>query len=266
MDSVVLQSVTKVFHHPPAFFNWLGSEHASSTYALQDLSLNVAAGEVVALLGPNASGKTTALKLISTMLLPDSGRVTVKGSDTSKDPRRVRSQVGFAVASERSFFPRLTARENLDFFAALDNLPRRVRASRVETVLNLVGLPENSDTLVMKFSTGMYQRLAIARALLKQPGVLLLDEPTRSLDPGSAAHFWNVIREIAARGTSVLVASHNFNEAVALADTVAVLFRGRLAGLRALSARTTVDDLRTFYLDLTGDPEEVPELSLRSTS
>src|SRR5438128_12065831 len=180
MDSVVLDSVTKGFRHRPALFNWLSRERSGETRALVDVSLRVQRGNVLVLLGPNGSGKTTTLKLISTMLLPDAGRVLVEGANTLKETDSVRRHVGFAVSTERSFFPRLSARENLDFFATLDDVPRSERTEKVDEVLALTGLTESADTLVMKFSSGMYQRLGMARALIKKPSVILLDEPTRS--------------------------------------------------------------------------------------
>ncbi|PYX89942.1 MAG: hypothetical protein DMG68_03475 [Acidobacteria bacterium] len=172
MDAAVLESVSKVFHHRPAFFNWIGNEQRGETRALHEISLRVPKGKILALLGPNGSGKTTILKLIATVLLPDSGHVQVEGSDTRLAPGRVRGHVGFAVAAERSFFPRLSARENLDFFAALENVPRPSRSREVERVLACVGLLEEADLLVMKFSGGMYQRLGMARALIKKPSLM----------------------------------------------------------------------------------------------
>jgi len=167
------------------------------------------------------------------------------------------------VASERSFFPRLSARENLDFFAALDDIPRGKRAERVNQLLARTGLSDAADTLVMKFSSGMYQRLGIARALIKKPTVVLLDEPTRSLDPGSAAQFWNLVRELPAQGASVILATHNFNEAVAVGNQVAILFKGSLAAEHPLSASMSVDELRSFYFQSTGELEEVEPVAAR---
>jgi ABC-2 type transport system ATP-binding protein len=263
MPAVLLESVSKIFHHRPALFNWLGRERTGETRALEDLSLEVPAGSVLVLLGPNGSGKTTTLKLVSTMLLPDAGRVRVQGADTTTNAHAVRERVGFAVATERSFFPRLSARENLDFFAALDDIPRRARAERVDQLLAQTGLRESADTLVMKFSSGMYQRLGIARALIKKPSVVLLDEPTRSLDPGSAAQFWNLVRELPAKGATVILATHNFNEAVAVGNHVAILFKGTLAAERRLSATMGVDELRSFYFQTTGELEEVEPVVAR---
>jgi ABC-2 type transport system ATP-binding protein len=261
MPAVVLESVSKVFRHRPALFNWLGRERSGETLALDRVSIEVPSGSVLVLLGPNGSGKTTTLKLISTMLLPDSGRVLVQGADTLSNADAVRERVGFAVATERSFFPRLSARENLDFFAALDDIPRKARAERVDQLLASTGLRNSADTLVMKFSSGMYQRLGIARALIKKPSVVLLDEPTRSLDPGSAAQFWNLVRELPARGATTILATHNFNEAVAVGNQVAILFKGALAAQRQLSSTLRVDELRSFYFQTTGELEEVEPMA-----
>src|SRR5215468_2045888 len=256
MPAVRLESASKVFHHRPALFNWLGRERTGETRALDRISLEAPSGNVLVLLGPNGSGKTTTLKLISTMLLPDAGRVLVQDFDTRSDSRAVRERVGFAVATERSFFPRLSARENLDFFAALDDIPRKVRAEKIDDLLYRTGLHDSADTLFRSFSSGMYQRLGIARALIKKPSVVLLDEPTRSLDPGSAALFWNLVRGLPAEGTTVILATHNFNEAVAVGNQVAILFKGELSAELNLSASLGVDELRSFYFQTTGELEE----------
>jgi len=264
MNSVVLESVSKVFRHRPALFNWLGRERRGETRALDVVSLSVPAGRVLVLLGPNGSGKTSILKLVSTMLLPDSGRVLVEGADTLREGHRVRKHVGFAVASERSFFPRLSARENLNFFAALDDVPRKLRGEKIDEVLAQTGLLEAADTLVMKFSSGMYQRLGIARALIKEPSILLLDEPTRSLDPVSATHFWHLVRGLSERAAPVMLATHSFTEAVAVGHFVAVLYQGSLVGCGPLSSYTTVDELRSLYFETTGELEEVGEMAVRA--
>ena len=263
MDGVVLESVSKVFRHRPALFNWIGRERTGATQALEELSLEVPPGRVLVLLGPNGSGKTTVLKLISTMLLPDRGRVVVHGADTQLHPEQVRAHVGFAVAAERSFFPRLSARENLDFFAALENVPRSLRARKVGEVLEAVELTHAADTLVMKFSSGMYQRLGIARALIKQPSIVLMDEPTRSVDPASAAHCWNLVRGLPARGATVILATHSFQEAVAVGDFVAILHQGKAAGLRAISEPMGAEELRAFYFNATGEVDEFMTLASR---
>ena len=253
-DAVVFESVSKTFGHRPAWFKWMG-KRGTETHALQDVSVTVPLGSVLVLLGPNGSGKTTALKLIATILLPDRGRVLVAGNDTITESRVVRQRVGFAVAGERSFFPRLSARENLEFFAALEDVPRRERRARIDRILDQIGLFEAANKLVMKFSTGMYQRLGLARALIKEPSILLLDEPTRSLDPASATQFWSLVRALAGQGTTALLATHNFHEAVVVGDHVAILKRGRIAGMRPVSDVTSVDRMRSFYFRATGDSQ-----------
>ena len=258
MNAVVFHAVAKRFRHRPALFNWLGRERSGATVALQRLSLNVPAGEALVLLGPNGSGKTTALKLISTMLIPDEGSVTICGADTLRDGDEVRRRVGFAVANERSFFPRLTARENLDFFAVLEDVPAKERRARIEEKLERTGLADAGDALVMKFSSGMYQRLGVARALLKNPEILLLDEPTRSLDPGSALRFWPFVRKLLAEGATVVLATHNFQEAAAVGDTVAILRQGELRAERKLGRDTSIQDIQSFYFSTVDDLDGVP--------
>jgi ABC-type multidrug transport system ATPase subunit len=261
MDRVIFESVRKIFRHRPALFNWLGRERSGETVALKHISFSVAAAEVLVLLGPNGSGKTTTLKLISTLFLPDDGSVRVGGFDTGRNAAKVRRQVGIAVAAERSFFPRLSARENLEFFATLDEVSRNDRAQRIEEVLRDTGLEEQADTLVMKYSSGMYQRLAIARALVKRPSVLLLDEPTRSLDAATTARFWATIRNLAAQQTTVLLATHNFAEAAAVANRILLLHHGELLADRNLSNGESAEALRSFYFGVTG---EIDEAALKS--
>lgn len=259
MNAVAFQSVSKVFRQR-AFFSRGAKEE---THAVRDLSLDVAAGEVLGLLGPNGSGKSTTLKLVSTVLLPDDGRVTVAGIDTQSNGQAVRRQVGFALAAERSFFPRLTARENLEFFASLEDVPRRDIRLSAEAALCRVNLEECSEKQIQKFSSGMHHRLGIARALLKHPSVLLLDEPSRSLDLTAAGQLWELIQTLSADGVTILLATHNFAEAAEVCDGVAILQRGALLSTlrtRSLSER----QLRDSYLQLTGGHdlvtwnEEVP--------
>jgi ABC-2 type transport system ATP-binding protein len=259
MNAVAFESVSKIFRQR-ALFSRVAKEE---TRAVSDVSLEIPTGAVLGLLGPNGSGKSTTLKLVSTVLLPDRGRVTVAGLDTQVHGQAVRKQVGFALASERSFFPRLTARENLEFFAALENVPRRETSLRTESALYKVNLLEAAEKQVMKFSSGMHQRLGIARALLKDLSVLLLDEPSRSLDLAAASQLWELIQTLSANGITVLLATHNFAEASEVCDRVAVLQRGVLLSTlktRSLSER----QLRDSYLQLTGERslitwnEEVP--------
>lgn len=251
MQSIVFDSVRKVFRRGGFFFP---RRRSIETLALKEVSFEVHPGEPLAILGPNGSGKTTILKLVSTVLLPDEGTVFVNGADTRRSGQSARRHVASALASERSFFPRLSARENLDFFAALEDVPRHQRSQRITEVLRDVGLSNTQDKPVMKFSSGLYQRLGIARALVKRPSVLLLDEPTRSLDPAAAANLWDLVRELSRTGITLVLATHNFAEAIAVADRVAVLHQGELLARRRTSG-LNVEQLRSLYLRTTGAPE-----------
>jgi ABC-2 type transport system ATP-binding protein len=242
--SIVLDSVHKTFRS--GFFGTGGVE----TYALRDFSLSILPGEVISLLGPNGSGKSTTLRLITTVLLPDRGAVSVNGVTTQLGAQAVRRQVGFALASERSFFPRLTVRENLMFFATLEDVPWRDRGIRADAVLAQVRLEEHSGKQVMKLSSGMHQRLGIARALIKNPRVLLLDEPSRSLDPAAANQLAELLGNLAKRGITIVLVTHNLAEAVAVSDRIAILQNGQLQGTFE-TRNLTVGMLERYYRDLT---------------
>ncbi len=261
MDAIAFDCVSKSFGQRRTLLSRRGSVRTAETVALANLCLRIPQRVVQVLLGPNGSGKTTLLKLISTVLLPDAGTIQVAGHETTKYGAEVRKLVGFAVASERSFYPRLTARENLDFFAALEDVHRRQRSARVDEVLQTVDLAIHGDKQVMHFSSGMYQRLGIARALLKNPAILLLDEPSRSLDPRSAARLWGLIDELSCRGCTVVLATHSFEEAAAIGQSVAVLLDGRLVDQSRALTYAGVEALRDFYFEAIGERAEYPEFA-----
>lgn len=199
--------------------------------AVADVSFEVHAGEFVGLLGPNGAGKTTLLKILATLIVPDRGTATVGGYDVVSEAASVRRVIASVLANERSLYWRLSARENLELFAALLKLPPQETAVRVSDALDVVGLTDTGRKMVGQFSAGMMQRLLVARALLGHPRVLLLDEPTRSLDPTAAHGFRSFLREELAgrRGCAVLVATHRSEEAFELCDRVVVMNRGRVA-------------------------------------
>lgn len=215
MHAVSVQEVTKRF---------------GSVTALDRVSFDVAPGEVVALLGANGAGKSTLLRILGTTVICDSGDATVAGHSVTKASAEVRRSIGFLLADERSWYWRLTGRHNLEFFAALYGLPREERARHVERLLREVGLSEAADRSFGGYSSGMRLRLSLARALLPEPPVMLLDEPTRSLDPVATKHFRDLILHIAEqRETAVLIATHDLHEAAAVASRVLILAKGRLA-------------------------------------
>jgi ABC-type methionine transport system ATPase subunit len=151
--------------------------------ALDGLDLEVGRGRVFCLLGPNGAGKTTLIKVLATLVLPDGGRASVAGYDVALEPGPAKNAVGYAVSDERSFYWRLTGRQNLEFFGALYGLGGPARDRRIDELLRLAGLEEAADLRFNGYSTGMRQMLAFARALLADAAILLVDEPTRSLDP-----------------------------------------------------------------------------------
>ncbi|TVR67634.1 MAG: ABC transporter ATP-binding protein [Gemmatimonadales bacterium] len=198
--------------------------------ALDAVDLTVHPGEFFGLLGQNGAGKSTLFKILATLILPDEGEVSVAGIDVTRDPAAIRRLLVPVIPSERSLYWRVSARENLRLYAALHGLRGRQAVERVDEALQVVGLHDTGGKQVGLFSSGMKQRLLIGRALLGRPRVLLLDEPTRSLDPVSAREFRRFLRERVGRdrGTTVLLATHDHEEVTELCDRVGVLDQGRL--------------------------------------
>lgn len=192
---------------------------------LDGIDLAVPAGTVLAVLGANGAGKSTLLRIIGTTLLPDSGSVRVDGVDVVAQPREVRRRLGLVLGEDRSWYYRLTGRQNLEFFAALYGVARP--APRIEELLARVGLDAAGDRPVSDYSTGMRARLGLARGLLHEPVALLLDEPTRSIDPLATRDFGGLVRATAG-DQAVIFATHDLHEAASVADRVAVLGGGRL--------------------------------------
>ncbi len=200
------------------------------TVAVRDLSLEVQVGEVFGLLGHNGAGKTTTIRLLTGVLLPDAGTITVLGYSPVTDGTAVRAHSG-VLAESPGFDERLTARENLAFFAELFNLPLGEAPRRITGLLEEFGLAERADDRVSAFSKGMKQRLALARCLLHDPDLLFLDEPTAGLDPVATREVHELIRRLSRRGRTIFLCTHNLGEAQRLCDRVAVLRRGQLVAL-----------------------------------
>lgn len=198
---------------------------------LSEVSFQVGSGEFFGLLGPNGAGKTTLFKILATLVTPDGGTAHVLGHDVEEEADAVRRILAPVVSDERSLYWRLSALENLELFGALHRLPEEEVHTRARRLLETVGLGNvGENKIVGEFSSGMKQRLLLARALLSEPRVLLLDEPTRSLDPLAARDLRRFLREELAerRGCAVLLATHDSEEAFDLCDRVGVLDRGRL--------------------------------------
>jgi ABC-2 type transport system ATP-binding protein len=202
------------------------------TWALTDVSFQVPMGTIFGLLGPNGAGKTTLLKILSCLILPTAGEARVDGHDTRIAEARVKRLLGFVTSDERSFYWRLTGKENLQFFGSLYQIHGKLLLDRIAFLLERLDLAEQAEKPFRDYSSGMKQRLAVARALLHDPPVLLLDEPTRSLDPISAKHLRRFLAEElnGKEKKTLLLATHNLQEAEQLCQRVAVLSRGRVLG------------------------------------
>lgn len=197
--------------------------------ALRGVELEVPAGSVHGIIGPNGSGKSTLLRVLATLVTADAGRAEVEGFDVVVDPMAVRRRIGLSTGEERGVYWRLTARQNLEFAAALHHLDDV--DARVELALVEVGLLDDADRAVSGFSQGMARRLGLARAMLHRPSVLLLDEPTRSLDPVARGEFHaTALARREQEGVTVLLTTHDLNEAADVCDEVSILDRGRIVG------------------------------------
>jgi ABC-2 type transport system ATP-binding protein len=220
--------------------------------ALHDITLSVHAGEKIAFLGPNGAGKSTLLKLVGGLLYPTRGNVRVGGLDTRKYNREIRKKVGFVLNEDRSFYWRLTGEENLEFFGALDDLYGQRLKKTIQELMEFVGLAWASGKRVSDYSSGMRQRLAIARGLLSDPDILILDEPTRTLDPIGAAEIRTLLCEASGgrRKRTILIATHQFEEVESVCDRVCVIRKGRIAGFQdMLHLKAAETSLNSFYIN-----------------
>ena len=235
----------KTFWPPPRWMTIGGRALSRPVRALSDVTLQAQTSQVFGLLGPNGAGKTTLLKVLATLVLPSEGRAIVNGADVVKDSHEVRRMVGLTTGDERGFYWRLTGRENLEFFAGLRGLRPSVARRRIDTALELVGLSTAARDVVARYSTGMRQRLALGRALLGQPPLLMLDEPTRSLDPEATDQVRALLRSLARDGRTVLIATHVLAEAAAVCDRVAIVAGGRIRSI--VSVPADEQELREVY-------------------
>jgi len=200
---------------------------------LKGLNLDILEGEVMGLLGTNGAGKTTMMEIIATLLLPSSGQATVCGYDVVREARQARQLLNYCPSTSGDFYPRLTGVQNLEFFALLNNLSPREAKRRILSTLALVGLDSGNPSHFQRYSEGMKQKLTIARALLTDPKVLLLDEPTRGLDPVSQGEIRRFLREHVAghMGKTVLLVTHSLSEVEQVCDRMAILHGGKIVGV-----------------------------------
>ncbi|HEY4657605.1 MAG TPA: ABC transporter ATP-binding protein [Candidatus Bathyarchaeia archaeon] len=228
MDPVEVKSLSKTFttKEGPLF-----RKTQKSVTALDDVNFSVKKGEIFGLLGPNGAGKTTTIKAICTLIHPTSGEVYVNGHNVVKDAQRARQDLGVMLTGDRTLYWKLSGRENLEYFAALYHMGGATAKQRIEQLLKLVGLDERQNTLVENYSTGMRIRLSFAKAILHEAPVILLDEPTMSLDPQSARLVREIIRDLRKEGCSILLTTHYMEEADQLSDRVAIIDHGKIIAM-----------------------------------
>jgi ABC-2 type transport system ATP-binding protein len=224
--------------------------------AVQGVTFDIREGEIFGLLGPNGAGKTTTIRMLATLLQPSGGQATINGYDIAQQAGLVRQNLGAVLTGERSIYWKLTGRENLEYFAALYHLPPDVAKRRVAELLERLGLANRADENVERYSSGMKQRIAIARAMLANPPVLLLDEPTIGLDPQSARNLRELIAEIKAEGRTILLTTHYMEEADLLCDRVGIIDLGKIIALDTPAAlKRSIKQLDVVQVEIEGfDP------------
>lgn len=225
--------------------------------ALNRISIKIETGDKVAFLGGNGAGKTTLLKLIGGLLYPTTGSVLIDGFDIVQKNQQARDQVGFVLNEERSFYWRLTGRQNLSFFGALDNYQGKDLDSKVSHLLELVKLGKAADRVFAGYSSGMKQRLALARGLIGEPKILILDEPTRALDPITTKEMQELVQSIYSHNQkTLLIATHNLDEAVMLCNKLCVMKDGHIVYFATVSeAINEYGDLYNCYKKLVNEKQ-----------
>ena len=222
--------------------------------AVDDLSFSVEAGEVFGLLGPNGAGKSTTINILSGLLEPTSGSATVMGFDVQKEPGKVKERIG-VCPQEPAFFSYLTGRENVELMGNLQDMPKAELRERTDWLLDRVGLGESSGRRAGKYSGGMVRRTSLAMALVHDPEVAFLDEPTVGMDPQSRRATWGLIEDLKGRGRTVILTTHYIEEAEALSDRVGIIDHGKLIALdtpRALMEEHGAENLEEVFINLTG--------------
>ena len=218
MYAITARNLTKYFFHQKGIFS------RQKITAVNNVNLLVRKGEVFGLLGPNGAGKTTLIKMLTTLLPPSNGEMTVNGFNLGRE-EKIRESIGLIYPGERSFYPRLTAQQNLEFFAALYGISFSSAKRKADELLEMAGLKDNADVRFEEYSSGMKQRLAIARSLLNNPAIILMDEPTKGLDPLEARKFRKFIKEflVGEKRKTVFLATHQLDEVNEICDYLAIM-------------------------------------------
>src|SRR3990170_7366192 len=237
--AIVAEHLRKVFNVTKGFLR----RTKTQVTAVKNISFTVDYGELFGLVGPNGAGKTTTIKILTTMLIPTSGRATVLGYDVQKDVTKVRERIGIVLGGERGLYTRVSAVDNLRYFADLYEVPVNIRDNRIKELLQFMGLWDRAKDRVETYSKGMKQRLHLARGLINDPQLVFLDEPTIGLDPEIAKETRNMIRGLVEKGKTVLLTTHYMFEADELCKRVGIIRNGEIVAL------DTPSGLKKYVMD-----------------
>jgi len=244
-------NLTKKYPAPYAAKNLFSAGRLRESFtALDSVSISVDKGRLFGLIGPNGAGKTTLIKTLCTTISPTSGSAFVNGFEIRKDGAKIRGCIGLISGDQRSFYWRLTGKQNLEFFASLLNLTRETAKKRISTLLEELDLTAQADKMFQTYSAGMKQKIAIARGLLSEPAILFLDEPTNSLDPISAGYLKKFIKDniVGERGVTVLFTTHRLDEIEQLCNQIAVLDQGKVIFSGSVDEFKKTMHLSSYYV------------------
>lgn len=251
--------LTKVFQGRRGLRGLLTGRRPVPKIAVNRIDLQVPEGEIFGLVGPNGAGKTTLIKMLTALLTPTDGSARIDGLDVRRESAAVHRQVGLVASNERSFYWPLSGRQNMAFFADLYRLPPRAARRWIDELFELVGLEDVADERFDSYSTGMRQRLALARGLLTKPRILFMDEPTKGVDPLGSSQIIELIRERIVRmwHSTLLITTHDLREIERLCDRVAIMYRGKLLTVGTLSQlRARVVSADVYQLQVSALAEE----------
>ena len=222
--------------------------------AVDTVNIQVQRGEIYGLLGPNGAGKSTIIRMLSTLLAPTSGSATVAGFDVSSEANEVKKRIGL-VSEKLILYTRLTATQNLIFFGRLYKVDSSTLSKRIDRLLEMVKLTQFKDRPISTYSSGMRQRVNIVRALLHEPEIIFLDEPTIALDPQSTRFIWDLVKGLKSRGRTIVLTTHMMEEADELADRVCIIDHGKVMTAdkpRALKDKFHTESMLDVFLNVTG--------------
>ena len=239
------------------------TKHYGTATAVQDIDFVIPHGELFGLFGANGAGKTTLIRMLTTLLEPSSGEAFVNGFHVVKQQNEVRASVGLVFANEHSFYGRLTGRHNLEFFAALQNVPRREVSKRVNDLLEMFTLDRAADAMFHTYSTGMRQKMNVARALLHNPPVLFLDEPTKGMDVQTADVVRSLLKQelVERQGKTVFLTTHDLYEMESLCDRIGVIAHGEMRAFgRPQELLKRAQDKPSYEMELTQPLADIGQL------